>query len=64
MRNVLNALPKSRQGKANADVPAIWVAAARADVYAASDHIVTVYAAKYPKATETFKADRESLLAF
>ena len=64
MGNVLNALPKSQQGRAKADLQAIWMAATRADAYAAFDRFVTVYAAKYPKATETLKKDRESLLAF
>src|SRR5580658_6972661 len=62
--DVLNALPKSQQGRAKADLQAIWMAATRADAYAAFDRFVTVYAAKYPKATETLKKDRESLLAF
>jgi transposase-like protein len=64
MGNVLNALPKSQQGRAKADLQAIWMAATRADAYAAFDRFVAVYAAKYPKATETLKKDRESLLAF
>jgi transposase-like protein len=64
MGNVLNALPKSQQGKAKADLQAIWMAATRADEHAAFDLFVTVYAAKYPKATETLKMDRENLLAF
>jgi transposase-like protein len=64
MGNVLNALPKSQQGRAKADLQAIWMAATRADAYAAFDRFVTVYAAKYPRATETLKKERESLLAF
>ncbi|AJX01057.1 transposase, Mutator family protein [Burkholderia gladioli] len=64
MGNVLNALPKSQQGKAKADPQAIWMAATRADAHAAFDRFVTIYAAKYPKTTETLKKDRESLLAF
>jgi hypothetical protein len=60
---VLNALPKSQQGKAKADLQAIWMAATRADAHAVFDRFVTIYAAKYPKATETLKKDRESLLA-
>jgi putative transposase len=64
MGNVLNALPKSQQARARADMQAIWMAATRADAYAAFDRFVSIYAAKYPKATETLKKDRESLLAF
>src|SRR5260370_13441583 len=64
MCNVLNAMPKSQRGRAKADWKAIWMAATRADAYAAFDRIVTIYAAKYPKATETLKKDRESIRAF
>jgi putative transposase len=35
-----------------------------ADAYAAFDRFVTIHAAKYPKATDTLKKDRESLHAF
>jgi transposase-like protein len=40
------------------------MAATRADAYAAFDRFVSIHAAKYPKATDTLKKDRESLLAF
>jgi hypothetical protein len=63
MGNVLNALPKSQQARAKADMQSIWMAATRADAYAAFDRFVSIYTAKYPKATETLKKDRESLLA-
>ena len=62
MGNVLKALPKSQQARAKADMQAIWMAATRAEAYAAFDRFVSIYAAKYPKATETLKKDRESLL--
>ncbi len=39
-------------------------AATRADVYVAFDRFVSVYAAKHPKATETLKKDRASLVLF
>ncbi|KLU21476.1 hypothetical protein EOS_35455 [Caballeronia mineralivorans PML1(12)] len=64
MGNVLNALPKAQQGRAKADLQSIWMAATRADAYAAFDRFVTIHAAKYPKAADTLKKDRESLLAF
>lgn len=64
MGNVLNALPKSQQARAKADMQSIWMAATRADAHAAFSRFVSIYAAKYPKATETLKKDRESLLAF
>jgi putative transposase len=62
MGDVLNALPKSQQGRVRADLWAIWMSATRADAYAAFDRFVTVYATKYPKATETLKKDRAAFL--
>ena len=64
MGNVLNALPKSQHARAKADLQSIWMAATRADAYAAFERFVTIYAANYPRATETLAKDRESLLAF
>jgi putative transposase len=64
MRNVLNALAKAQQGRAKADLQSIWMAATRADAHAAFDRFVKIHAAKYPKATDMVKKDRESLLAF
>jgi transposase-like protein len=53
MGNVLNALPKSQQARAKADMQSICMAATHADAHAAFDLFVSIYAAKYPKATET-----------
>ncbi len=64
MGNVLNALPKSQHGRAKADLQAIWMAATRADASAAFDRFVTIYGAKYPKATGVLTKDRDSLLTF
>ncbi|WP_454754105.1 IS256 family transposase [Cupriavidus necator] len=64
MGNVLNALPKSQQGRAKADLQAIWMAATRADAQAAFDRFATIYGAKYPKAVGVLSKDRDSLLAF
>jgi len=64
MGNVLNALPKSQHGRAKADLQAIWMAATRAEAYAAFDRFVTIYSAKYPKATGVLTKDRDSLLTF
>jgi putative transposase len=64
MGNVLNALPKSQHGRAKADLQAIWMAATRADADAAFDRFVTIYGAKYPKATGVLTKDRDSLLTF
>lgn len=62
--NVLNALPKSLQAKAKADLHEIWMAPTRAQAIAAFDHFVKTYGAKYPKATDKLTKDRDALLAF
>ncbi len=40
------------------------MAATRADAYAAFDRVVTIYGAKYPKATGVLTKDRDNLLTF
>lgn len=62
--NVLNYLPKSLQGKAKAAVQAIWMADSRARAESALDLFIETYEAKYPKAAECVKKDRDALLAF
>ena len=62
--NVLNALPKSLQAKAKADLHEIWMAPTRAQAITAFDHFLKTYGAKYPKATDKLAKDREALLAF
>ena len=64
MGNVLNALPKSLQARAKADMQAIWMASTRDDSRAACTKFVERYKAKYPKAVEKIERDRDSLLAF
>jgi putative transposase len=64
MGNVLAALPKSLQGKAKADLQAIWMADTHKDARRAFDDFVSRYKAKYPKATEKLLKDRDALLAF
>ena len=64
MGNVLNALPKSQQARAKADLQAIWMAATREEAQAALATFVESYQAKYPKAVEKIEKDRDSLLAF
>ncbi len=49
MGNVLNALAEVATGSREADLQAIWMAATRANTYAAFDRFVSIYAAKYPK---------------
>ncbi len=62
--NVLNALPKSQQSKAKADLQAIWMAATRKEANEAFKRFIKRYEAKYPKATEKLDKDRDALLAF
>jgi len=62
--NVLNALPKSLQAKAKADLHEIWMAPTRAQAIAAFDHFLRTYGAKYPKVSDKLVKDREALLAF
>ena len=62
--NVLNYLPKSVQPKAKQALQEIWMAPARTVAHQAFDLFVETYQAKYPKATECLKKDREALLAF
>ena len=62
--NVLNALPKSLQAKAKADLHEIWMAPTRPQAITAFDHFLKTYGAKYPKATDKLAKDREALLAF
>jgi putative transposase len=62
--NVLDKLPKGKQGKAKTMVHDIWMAETRADAERAFDLFVETYAAKYPKATECLAKDRDVLLTF
>ena len=64
MGNVLAALPKCLQGKAKADLQAIWMAASRQEAVRAFKRFLARYEAKYPKATEKLEKDRDALLAF
>lgn len=62
--NVLNDLPKGKQGKAKGMLHDIWMAATRAEAEAAFELFVETYQAKYPKAVGCLVKDREVLLAF
>ncbi len=61
--NVLNALAKSLQGKAKADLQAIWMAPTRTQANQAFQRFINRYGAKYPEGDREVK-DREALLAF
>jgi putative transposase len=62
--NVLNDLPKGKQPKAKSMLHDIWMAETKADAGRAFDLFVETFAAKYPKAVECLKKDREVLLTF
>lgn len=62
--NILNNLPKSVQPKAKGDLHEIWQAETRADANQACDHFLEKYTAKYAKACDCLKKDRDELLTF
>lgn len=62
--NVLTKLPKSRHGKAKAGLQEIWNAPTRKQAEAAFDAFLEDHEAKYPKAAECLRKDREELLSF
>jgi putative transposase len=62
--NVLNALPKSMQGKAKQDMHAIYEAESRETAEKAFDRFAAKYGAKYDKAVACLIKDRDALLAF
>lgn len=62
--NILNKLPKSMQPKVKASLHEIWMASTRKDAYKAFDNTLELFSAKYPKAMECLRKDKEELLAF
>lgn len=62
--NIIDKLPKRLQAGAKEKLHQIWMADTREHAYEAFDLFVETYQAKYPKATECLKKDREELLAF
>lgn len=62
--NVLNKLPKGLQAKAKAELNDIWMAETRPAAAQAFDNFLRNYEAKYPKASECLRKDREALLTF
>jgi len=62
--NVLNNLPKGKQGKAKGMLHDIWMAETKAEAERAFDLFVETYGAKYPKAAECLSKDRDVLLTF
>ncbi len=62
--NILNKLPKSVQPKAKGDIHEIWQVETKADALTALDHFLEKYDAKYQKACDCLRKDREQLLTF
>jgi putative transposase len=62
--NVLNELPKGKQGKAKKMLHDIWMAGTKADAERAFDLFIETYEAKYPRATACLSKDRDVLLTF
>jgi transposase-like protein len=62
--NVLNYLPKGKQGKAKGMLHDIWMAETKTEAQRAFDLLIETYHAKYPKATECLAKDRDVLLTF
>jgi putative transposase len=62
--NVLDKLPKRLQPQAKAKLNDIWQAATRADAEQAFDLFLATYEAKYPKAADCLRKDRDALLTF
>jgi len=62
--NVLDKLPKAKQPAAKDKLHQIWMADTREAAQQAFDAFLADYQAKYPKASECLKKDREVLLTF
>jgi transposase-like protein len=62
--NILNALPKSVQGKARADLKEIWQAPTIDVAERAFKRFVSSYGGKYPQAVAKLTKDEGALLAF
>ncbi len=62
--NILNKLPKSLQAKAKERLHQIWMADNKAEAEKNFDAFIQTYEAKYPKATDCLKKDRDVLLTF
>jgi len=62
--NILNKLPKSLQAKAKAGLHDIWMAPTQATAEKALEEFLQSYEAKYPKAADCLRKDREALLTF
>lgn len=62
--NVLDKLPKSSQGHAKSLIHEMYMAETKEQGLAAFDSFIKLYEAKYPKASECLKKDKEQLFTF
>ncbi len=62
--NVLNAMPKSIQAKAQCHLQDIWQAETKAEANAAFNVFVETYGMKWDKAVAKLVKDRDALLTF
>jgi transposase-like protein len=62
--NVLNKMPPHLQPKAKGMLHEIWMAGTKKEAEKAFDRFGEMFQAKYPKATDCLKKDREVLLTF
>jgi transposase-like protein len=62
--NVMNYLPKSLRAKARSKLQQIWMAPTKEEAQKSFDAFISLYEAKYPKATRCLEKDRDVLLTF
>ena len=62
--NILDKMPKSIHSRAKSDLHEIWMSETRDDAQKAFDGFIKTYGAKYPKAVNCLKKDKEELLTF
>ena len=62
--NILDKMPKSVQARAKVHICNMYMAPTREEAFRAYDHFVSQYQAKYERACECLKKDKESLFEF
>jgi len=62
--NILDKMPKSVHGRAKSAIHEIYMAETEKNAIAAFETFLETYEAKYPKACECLKIDKDALLAF
>jgi hypothetical protein len=62
--NILDKLPKSMQSKAKSHIHDMYEAESKDEALKAYEHFIDVYEAKFPKAVECLKKDKDALFTF